>query len=124
MMTLGTLTFTRNPSDMTVLTPERASATVKTYTSVAFFSWGVSIVGKEIELVWSYMPIAMYNDLAEIFAAAAGVVFDPDDDNSTTYNVEVTGLDGKYLLTHSVTDGAGNRKDVRLRLLILSEVGT
>ncbi len=121
-MVLGTLTFSRNPSEMTVIKKDRVTAVKETYSSVALFSWGSSIIGKTIELSWPFMTINDFTDLEALVDADEAVVFNPEDGSLKTYNVEIIGLDGKYHITPSVADDAGYRKDVRLTLLIMSEV--
>jgi hypothetical protein len=120
-MTLGTCTFTRNPSEMTVIKADRICASEPTYAGVAFYSWGPSLIGKEIELYWPAMPIEQFNDLQEIYEADASVVFDPQDDSSDTFNVQVLDFNGKYHITPTVNENGGKRKDVRMVLLIMSE---
>ncbi len=120
-MALGAYTFTQNPSDVTLIRPEKTFDFKKTYTDVAYFSWGPSIIGKEIEFSWDIMPSQQFDDLDDLYQADLPVVFDPQDGSSKTYNVEITRLDGKYFIGLAVS--ADNpRKDVKMTLLILSEV--
>lgn len=120
-MVLGSVTFERNPSEMTVVKKTRPSAAVDTYTSAAFFSWPARIAGQKIELRWPFMSITQWNDHQEQLEADAQLVFNPQNESSKTYNVEMMEFDGKYHITPNVTDGAGHRKEVRMLLLILSE---
>jgi hypothetical protein len=116
---LGTLTFARNPSWMTIIRPDRYSSHVLTYTSVGFFSWGVSVIGKVIELKWNAMSIDDYEDIQDLWEADAEVVFDPKDGESLTYDVEILDLKGEYC--RGIADGdTGIRKNITLKLLILS----
>lgn len=121
-MSIGTLTFKHNPSEMTVIKKDRITAVKETYSSVAFFSWGPMIVGKVIDLFWPFMSIDDFSDLEAIVEADAQVVFNPQDDSAKTYNVQILALDGKYHVTASTLDGSGYRKDVRLSIVIMSEV--
>ena len=121
-MSLGALTFTAQPSDMTCLDADRSCAEVQTYSSVGFFSWGASLVGKKIELSWSYMPADMYEDLKTLESNDAGVVFDPQDGTGITYNVEIKSLYGKYCLGKVDYASTTLRKDVKMILLILSVI--
>ena len=120
-MSLGGYTFECNPSDPTLVKPEKSASWEETYSSVAFFSWGVGINGKVLALMWEYMPSLMFDELDTLYRADAAVVFDPQDDEGKTYNVEILELDGKYFQSLKV-DAEVLRKDVKLTLLILSEV--
>jgi hypothetical protein len=117
-MVLGSYTFEKNPSEVPVVTDRRHAASVKTYSSVAFFSWGADIIGARVTLSWRYMPAAQYTALAGLLAADDTVVLDPQDGTSNTYNVEVLNLAGAYYINMAT----GVRKNVTLDLLILSEV--
>jgi|LGOV01.1.fsa_nt_gb hypothetical protein len=121
-MSLGGTTFASNPSKINpVIGPERKVAKVATYSSVAFFSWGASIVGRVITLSWELMPTAQYAALQTLYAADAAVVWDPQDGSGKTYNVEILDLTGDYFVM--LADAADNhRQNVTLPLLILSEV--
>lgn len=120
-ISIGGITLSHNPSEMTIVRPQKSSAEVQTYSSVAFFSWGASIIGMAVELSFSYMDSVEFDDLDDLYKADTPVVFDPQDGSSKAYNVEIKFLDGKYFRTLEIA--AGNlRKDVRIILLILSEV--
>lgn len=124
MMSLGSYTFAVNPADLTgMFTKERDSAHVKTYASVAFFSWGVSIIGKVITLEWEYMPRTMFDSLQGLVEADDTLIFNPDLESSKTYNVEIVSLNGKYYQTqgNTIDTEVAYRKDVKLELLIMSE---
>ncbi len=118
-MVLGSYTFEDNPTAVgDLMTPERKSAAVETYSSLAFFSWGASIVGKELELTWTQTSTDQYSELQTLLEADAPVVLNPQDGEGKTYNVEVTALHGEYWLYLSGT----YRQNVTLSLLVLSEV--
>lgn len=121
-MSLGTLTFTTNPSDATPVEKDRLASDVVTYGAVGFFSWGATIIGKKIELFWTYMPADMYEDLKDLEIADAGVVFDPQDGTGKIYNVEILSVYGKYCLGKLGYASTTLRKEVTVILLILSEV--
>ncbi len=121
-MILGAYTFATNPSDATPIEANRSVASVITYASVGFFSWGASIVGKIIELAWTYMPADMYDSLKDLEIADATIVFDPQDGTGKTYNVEILSIYGKYCLGKLGYAADTLRKDVKVALLILSEV--
>jgi hypothetical protein len=119
-MVLGTLTFEENPSEIDLLIPDRISSEVGTLESVAFFSWGVTLIGKKISLKWSTLPSEQFDDIQALIAADAAVVFDPEDGLENTYNVEIKKCTGKYFKSLDVS-ATVRRKDVELVLLILSE---
>ena len=121
-MVLGTHTFVKQPAAMTLIQKDRIVASIQTYTSVALFSWGASIIGKVIELVWPFMTTSEYTSFQAIYEADAQVVFNPKDDSSKTYNVEVLSLDAEYFINLSDTSGH-LRRAVKMRLMIMSEVG-
>jgi len=121
-MVLGTHTFVKQPAAMTLIQKDRIVASIQTYTSVALFSWGASIIGKVIELVWPFMTTSEYTSFQTIDEADAQVVFNPKDDSSKTYNVEVLSLDAEYFINLSDTSGH-LRRAVKMRLMIMSEVG-
>ena len=76
-MTLGGQTITKLPSKMTLILADRMSAVKKTYSSVAFFSWGNTLLGKILTLEWPLLELAEWNVLDALFQADASVVFDP-----------------------------------------------
>jgi hypothetical protein len=121
-MILGAYTFASNPSDLgDVIGKKKSCATQQTYSSVAFFSWGLFVSGVEVELSWDYMSCDQFDALDNLYQADAAVVWDPQDGSSKTYNVEVTDLVGRYHIGIPHSDDY-ERRDVRMRLLILSEV--
>jgi hypothetical protein len=120
-MVLGTHTFIKQPATMTLIQKDREVAKVKTYSSVALFSWGASIIGKTIEISWPFMTTSEYASFQAIYEADAQVVFDPQDGSSKTYNVELLSLTSEYFIHLSNASGH-NRRNVKLTLLIMSEV--
>lgn len=118
-MTLGAYNFAINPNEpVSIITHERRTSSVKTLGGIEFFSWGSFLPGQEITLPWSFMPTAMYTSLLGLLTANAQVVWDPE--NGSTYNVEILSLNGEYHL--SAGAGAAYRKNVELKLLIMSQV--
>jgi hypothetical protein len=123
-MILGTYTFESNPADLDeIVGPKKSCASVPTYSGVAFFSWGSLVAGVEVELTWDYMSCEQYDDLDALYQADAAVVWDPQDGQSpaVTYNVEITDLTGRYFIGLDPNED-WPRRDVRMKLLILSEV--
>jgi hypothetical protein len=121
-MSLGTVTFTAQPNDMTCIDADRSCAAVQTYSSIGFFSWDATLIGKKLELDWSYMPADQYSDLKTLEAADAGVVFNPQDGTGITYNVEIESIYGKYCLGKVARSSSELRKDVKMTLLIISVI--
>jgi hypothetical protein len=68
------------------------------------------------------MTTSEYTSFQAIYEADAQVVFNPKDDSSKTYNVEVLSLDAEYFINLSDTSGH-LRRAVKMRLMIMSEVG-
>ncbi len=117
--TLGSYQFEWNPEKWTIPRKEKYYGKVLTYESVGFFSFGMSIVGKEIVLEWDWMSLEQWNELDTLFQADAGCVWLPGDGN--TYNVEMLHLDGAYF---EVVDlDLAYRRNVKLTLMIMSIVG-
>jgi hypothetical protein len=121
-MILGDYTLTYYPSGFTPPRPARSNAYLETMESVAHFSWGVSIVGKIIELDWNYMPSEQFDSLDAIFQEDEEVVWDPGIPGlSDTYNVEILDFTGEF---HEAvgSDTEIWRKNCKMMLLIMSEV--
>lgn len=126
-MTLGGVSLDPGPSEIDgIIAKGRDCAHVTTYTSVGFYSWGASIVGKIVSLQWDYLSYVVYNQLQALLEADAQVVFDPDLGGASppTYNVEILSLTGTYWQTQGTTVESENayRTDVHLQLLIMSTV--
>lgn len=122
-MSLDGYTFEVNPSDdLTPIEPDRITAHVITYGSVGFFSWGATIVGKIIEIPFTYMPADMYSILKTKEGNDVTVVFDPQDGTGKTYNVEILSVYGPYCLGKLGYASTTLRKNVKMRILIMSEV--
>ena len=119
-MELGGYTFERNPYEMTLVEKEKSISFVKTYSSVVAFSWPPLYEGIVINLRWRAMTKTMYDQLRTKHEAGVVIVFDPKKAGAETYNVETLVCKG---LPHMFLGAAaGYRKNVLLRLLILSEV--
>lgn len=116
--TLGEVTFTYDPETINPMPESRKTvATVLTYTGAALFEWEPFIQGEEITLTWSLMPVAMYDDLRELYLA--GGIYTWDTRNYHTYQVAILDLRGKYV--DAVFDQNPWRLDVELKLQIRSE---
>jgi len=120
-ITIGTFEPELNPGSMTIVRQEKKTAVIETYSSVAYFSWSASIVGKIIELAWNWMNGADFLALDTLYAADAVAVFNPGDGLGKTFNVNILSLDGTYYMGTGVTT-ASIRTDVKVQLLIMSQV--
>lgn len=117
---IDSYTLIKNPIEMTLLEKDKFASSILTYTSVAYFSWGTTLIGKVLSLRWGALTIAEYNILQVKYEADTEIVFDPQQGDSKTYNVEMSRFTGGYHM--SLLDSADFRKDVEMDLLIISEV--
>lgn len=77
-MKLGTYTFEHLPDQFDPPRPKKSAASLETYSSVAYFSWGVSILGAEILLEWDRMTCDQFNRHDIQFQADAALTWDPE----------------------------------------------
>ena len=121
-MVLSTTTFARDPQQMTMIRGEKICTYALTYSGVAFFSWGATVVGKVVDLEWAAMPSTQFDALDTVMKADTTCVFDPAIPNSTqTYEVNILGLDGEYFLSPESSANV-ERLNCKLSLLIMSEI--
>jgi len=121
-MSISTTTFALDPGDMTILKSDKVCSFTKTYNGVAFFSWGKTIVGKEIALNWNAMPSTMFDAIDALITVDSTMIWTPNIPGSTvTYEVNLLGLDGSYWISQE-SSAAYYRKNCTLRMLIMSEV--
>jgi hypothetical protein len=116
-ISIGGYTLINNPNEMDIVRPDKYSSSVQTFTSMVFYDWGVSIVGKQISLSWTYMLASEFDALDAIFQGPGPLIFNPTLDAGKTYNVQMTALDGT--LSHTIA--GGYRTNVKMVLLIMSE---
>jgi hypothetical protein len=116
-MTLDDYVFTVPPETFTIPMSDKASATVKTYTSAAFFSWGLSIIGKIITLEWGMITQEVFDQLNTIYLQDEQVVWLPGFDD-LSYNVDILGLEGKYV-GYGYGDEQPWRRDVKMTMVIM-----
>ena len=122
-MILDGYTFPINPEiTFDILKKKKYSNFVETYTSIAFFSWGTSIIGKEVEIGWPWMDKVQFDQLQFILEKDMQVVFDPTGNGTFQFNVNLLDLDGKYWL-RVIPDVNGDPvyKDIKLKMVIMSE---
>lgn len=118
MMTLGGYTFTLNPEKCTKPLKEKRSSAVKTLGGVTYFSWGTYIQGQQAILEWKFCHVAQFSQFETLNNNNAQIVWNPG--GGTSYYVEILKLEGKYFIDQ--TAGATHRGDVKLTLVIMSEV--
>lgn len=120
-----TYTFALLPGQITPIRSDKICAFQKTYSDVAYFSWGASIIGKPIYLSWNAMPAAMWAALDSLYAGDKSLVWNPSLDGTavTNYNVEMTQFDGEYFLGgYDTALDTSWRQNVTMTLLITSAV--
>lgn len=118
VMSLGTYTFTHNPSSMTLMKPHRVINPVETLGGVEFFSFGVFYAGQKVTVKWNYCPVAMWTQLETLESDDVYKDFTPGDGH--VYNVQILSLNGEYL--RDTDTGQTWRKNVELVLMIESLV--
>lgn len=101
-MTLGGLTLKWNPDQETIPESKRDTASVQTYTSVAFFSFGSRIVGHKISLDWEWMPADQYLRLKQLEAADAQIIWDAETDDRLFYS---SGVNTPFAVGGIITGG-------------------
>lgn len=77
-MKLGSYTFDWTPDQYTIPKQDKYSSYVLTYSSVDFFSWGLDIVGKIIELDWESLSTDQFNRIQVLL----------EDDETKTWDIE------------------------------------
>lgn len=118
VMTLGGQSFATDPKIQgSPDVPVRISASVETLTSVAFFSWGTTRIGKTFPILWDFLNETDFQKLVTLLNADAAVTFYTGVESITVQmlNVESSYIEDVY---KSVTV-AGGRKDVKVPLLII-----
>lgn len=120
-ISIDALTLANNPTTMTMIRADNLSAEKLTLSSVGYFNFGSTLVGKKIRLVWPFMQTSEFTSLDTKYVADNLVVFDPQDGTARAFNVRILNFDGEYF--HDLTDVAGaHRRNVRMTLLIISQV--
>lgn len=121
-MVLSTTTFARDPGKMTMIRADKICSHALTYSGVAFYSWGATVVGKVIDLEWNGMPSTQFDAIDTVYASDATCVFNPGITGSTqTYEVNILGFDGEYFINPE-SSARYERINCKLSLLIMSEV--
>jgi hypothetical protein len=115
---LGAYTFAWKPDQFTIPKAERRYATVETFASEVFFSYGTSILGKTVTLEWDWMSAAQFNALDALYQADLPVAWNLQVVGENIFTVEITKLDGE--LFEVVGYGFPHRRKVKMELLILA----
>lgn len=110
-----------NPGTMTIVKADKTVAKIPTYTGVGWFEWPSTIVGKDIQMTWNWMPGDEFAALDTICNAGAPEVFNPGDGTGRTFNVNCYPLQGDYYRGSGNTS-ASIRTNVTLTLCIMSQV--
>lgn len=125
-MKLGDYTFYWPPNKYTVPKPDKFNSHVLTYSSVAFFSWGVDIVGKVIDLEWKWMSYEQFRQLQKLLEDDEQKTWDPEAPDRIWYKNAVNHpfVTGKIItgLTSSAT-GTISGVDTIHNNLILTNPG-
>jgi hypothetical protein len=115
-MTLGGYSFPWLPDRWTMPKAEKFSGRLLTYSAAAFFSFGTSIIGKEIILEWDLMGVAQFNEINTQYLADTQKNWNPGTGNQ--YTVELVNLDAEYVET--VAYDYAYYKNVKLLLMIMA----
>jgi hypothetical protein len=118
-MRLGTYDFDWDPVQYTIPVEGKSFSVVQTYDSVAFFSWGTKIIGKEIVMEWDMVTESQFNSLQTILEADEEVEWSPIS-GEQSFMVNVCALDGRYI--EKSIHNAPYRTDAKLTVVIMSEV--
>ena len=111
----------RYPTRFTIPKSVRSNAYVQTYSSVAHFSWGFFIIGKEIQIGWDYLPSEDFDDLDLVFQQDEEIVWDPDVPGlGKTFNVQILNFTGDYFES-VLTEAEVWRQNCQMTLLIMGE---
>lgn len=117
-MSLGTYTFARNPSGMTLVKQKRRVRPVETVGGLETLSFGMFYAGQQVVVKWNYCPVSVWSQLATLEADDVSKAFAPGDGH--TYNVQIVSLNGEYYA--DTASSATWRKNVELVLVVESLV--
>lgn len=76
-MILGSYTFEHDPDRWTPPRAKISNAVLETYSSVAYFSWGATIIGLQILMEWDKMTCDQFNRLDLLYQADASITWAP-----------------------------------------------
>lgn len=116
-MKLDAYDFSWQPDSWTIPKHEKYYGKVLTYESAGYFSFGTSIIGKEIILSWDFMSIAQFNQLNQLCLDDESHLWEPD--NGYIYLVELLKLEGEFF--EVVDMNSSYRRNVQLTMMIMSE---
>lgn len=84
-MKLGSYTFEWDPDDLTIPKKGKYCSYVLTYSSVAFFTFGLSIIGKIIDIPWDECPADQFERIQAIFEEDTTQTWYPELDDIIHY---------------------------------------
>jgi hypothetical protein len=84
-MKINNCTFEWKPWQYTIPESVKSNAVVLTHTSIGYFSWGASVVGKRVELIWSDMSSKQYEKLRSLYISTSPLVWYPEHANAIFY---------------------------------------
>lgn len=120
-MILGTYALPWDPDRWTMPEPKQRVLEQDTYSSNILFFYGEKVVGTRIELEWEWMSQAQFDALDVLYQADLPVVWNlQEPTDPRTFMVEIEKFDGS-LFDVALWD-LSHRKDVKMSLIILSEV--
>jgi len=118
LQSLGGYAFPWDPDRWTIPKAEKFWGKVQTYSSAAFFSFGISIVGKEVVLEWDWMSSAQFAALDALYQSDEPVVWNPP--GASAFEVNILGCDGEYF--EVLGTDIEYRKNVKITLMIMREI--
>lgn len=117
-MILGTYEFYWEPTKATKPDYCREIAYVTTFTSVAFYDFGLRIIGQEILLEWDWMPISQYEALRAMFLSGENQSWYPGD--GSAYTVKIIDLQPNFFKDLAFDTDFDYLEKVKLCMVIVS----
>jgi hypothetical protein len=117
-MSLNGYDFPWAPDRWTIPKADKFTGRTLTWSSAGFFSFGSSIIGKEIVLEWDWMSREQFDALDAIVQADTQVAW-VTGYYGDAFNVEILGLDGEYFEVTAYEFPW--RRNVKLTMMIMSQ---
>lgn len=123
-MKLGNYTFVWEPDAYTIPSAKKFSAHVPTHSGVAYFSWGVSIVGKEIELEWDWMSAEQFLEIKSLYEEDLQKIWDIGSANRLWYSDPVNDpfVTGKTIISDGGATGDISAVNTIHNNLVLTDI--
>lgn len=122
-MVLGGLVLPIETDLSPIIKPKRHTSKVQTLEGVAFFSFGVTIKGRDVTIKWDGMTATQYDQIQALVEADTEVPWVPVSGEATSYTVEIEDFTGEYHSnlygTTTRWGGTAYRKKCELKLLIM-----